>query len=61
MEPFGTPQNYRIVDAHSTYFKLSEWENGSIINIIQVKFSCFLVALFHLLGCRGAVQPVLDR
>ena len=28
--------------AKSTYFKLSECEDVSIINIIQVKFSCFL-------------------
>ena len=26
----------------STYFKLSDCEDVSIINIIQVKFSCFL-------------------
>ena len=28
--------------ANSTYFKLSECEDVSILNIIQVKFSCFL-------------------
>ena len=28
--------------ANSTYFKLSDCEDVSIINIIQVKFSCFL-------------------
>ena len=28
--------------ANSTYFKLSECDDVSIINIIQVKFSCFL-------------------
>ena len=28
--------------ANSTYFKLSECEDVSIINIIQVIFSCFL-------------------
>ena len=32
-------QNYF---ANSTYFKLSECEDISIINIIQVIFSCFL-------------------
>ena len=29
----------------STYFKMSECKDVSIINIIQVKFSCFL---FHI-------------
>ena len=28
--------------ANSTYFKLSQCDDVSIINIIQVKFSCFL-------------------
>ena len=28
--------------ANTTYFKLSECDDVSIVNIIQVKFSCFL-------------------
>ena len=40
--------------ANSTYFKISECEDLSIINIIHVNFSCFpYVALFHILSCRG--------
>ena len=31
-----------ILNAHATYFKLSECEDVSIINIIQIKLSCFL-------------------
>ena len=32
----------KVFFANSTYFKLSEREDVSNINIIQVKFSCFL-------------------
>ena len=32
--------------ANTTYFKLSECDDVSIINIIQVKFSCFLCSIF---------------
>ena len=38
---------------HSTCFKVSECEDVSIIIIIQVKFSCFFVAWFHTIDCRG--------
>ena len=44
--------------AKSTYFKLSICEDVSIINIIQVKFSCFFVAFFRMLSCRGGGQAV---
>ena len=48
------PHEYqsKIIFANSTYFKLSECEDLSIINIIQVKF-IFFVALFRMLSCRG--------
>ena len=38
--------------ANNTYYKLSECEDVSIINIIQVKFSCFLcqIVLYDLQG-----------
>ena len=36
-----------------SHFKLSECEDVSILNIILVKFSCFLVALFRIPSCRG--------
>ena len=40
--------------ASSTYFKLSEYEEDvSVINMIQVKFSCFLCHKFHILSCKG--------
>ena len=39
--------------ANSTYFKLSECEDVLIINILQVKFTVFFVALFNTLSCRG--------
>ena len=38
--PLGYQSEFFFVN--STYFKLSECEDVSIINIIQVKFSCFL-------------------
>ena len=44
--------------AKSTYFKLSEYEDVSIINMIQIKFSCFLcriVSYAKLQGCGQAV------
>ena len=39
--------------ANSTYFNLSDCEDVSILNIIQVKFSCFFVGLFRILSCWG--------
>ena len=46
--------------ANSTYFKLSECEDVSNINMIQVKFSCFLcqIVLYACIGCRGGGQAV---
>ena len=47
------------VDAHSTYFNVSEYEDVSIINIMQVKLSCFLchtVSYTWHQGCGQAVQ-----
>ena len=48
--------------ANSTYFKLSECDDVSIINIIQVKFSCFLCqiilyASLHGWGGGGVSRP----
>ena len=43
---------------NSTYFKLSECEDVSIINIIQAKFSSIFVALFRMFSCRGGGQAV---
>ena len=39
--------------AKFSHFKLSECDDVSIINIIQVKFSCFFVRLFCMRSCRG--------
>ena len=39
--------------ANSTYFKLSECDDVSIINIIQVKFSCFLCQIILYASLHG--------
>ena len=39
--------------AYTTYFKLSECEDVSIINIIQINSAVFFVTLFRMLSCRG--------
>ena len=42
LDPHPLGYQSKTYFANSTYFKLFECEDVSIINIIQVKFSCFL-------------------
>ena len=40
------PPGYQSIFTNYPYFKLSEYEDISIINVIKVKFSCFLCCIF---------------
>ena len=42
LDPYPLGYQSKIILAKFSHFKLSECDDVSIINIIQVKFSCFL-------------------